>query len=137
MKNYDLSQYVLQYGNTMLFPLTKEEILILKKDKNEFSSYIRLPFLARLQTKDELEKVYDAVDMEDEYWFLKSLWVGVDIKARAIVGYLKLEKIDEFNKIVLSINEENCVSTKRDDFLELFHNFLNLNNISYVEKVAK
>ncbi len=126
--NYDLSQYLLQDGNTLLFPLTKEEVSQLVLSVEDFSAYIRLPFYAKLQNKKSLQKVVSALDMEDNYWFLNTQWVCVDVKARAIVGLIKLEKVDQFNKIVLHVNEEKCVGITKNDVLQLFYKFLSVNN---------
>lgn len=128
MKNYDLSQYVLRDGNTMIFPLTKEEVCCLLTGKQNFSSYIRLPYFAKQQTVFELKQISENVDMEDDYWFLSTQWVAVDVLAKAIVGYLRLEKVDQFNKIVLQVTDEKCQSITRENVLELFYKFLSLND---------
>lgn len=128
MKNYDLSQYVLREGNAMLFPLTKEEISYLKFGAEVFSSYIRIPYFAKVQSVQELELLCEKLDMEDDYWFLKSQWAIVDIKARAIVGYLRLEQISNFNKIVFEVCDDKCKGIAREDALNLFVKFLSINN---------
>lgn len=128
MKNYDLSQYILREGNTMLFPLTKEELSMLAVSIDGFSHYIRLPYLAMQQKKEDLEQVCNAVDMEDDYWFLSTQWVCVDVKARAIVGFLRLETVDQFNKIIFHINDNECKGITRDDAFGLFFKFLSVNN---------
>ncbi len=128
MKNYDLSQYILRDGNVMLFPLTKEEMTYLLQSKDVFSSYIRLPYYAKEQNLDVLQKVCDQLDMEDDYWFLHTGWTVVDVKARAIVGFLRLEQVDQFNKIVFQVTDDKCEGIKRDDALNLFFKFLNVNN---------
>ena len=66
--------------------------------------------------------------MEDDYWFLSTQWVAVDVLAKAIVGYLRLEKVDQFNKIVLQVTDEKCQSITRENVLELFYKFLSLND---------
>lgn len=124
MKNYDLSQYMLRKENTLLFPLTQEELITLNTSVADFENYIKLPYYAKEQSKDELLKIIENVNMEDDYWFLSSQWVAVDVKAKAIVGYLRLEKVDQFNKIVLQVSEDKCSSIKRDDVLNLFYRFL-------------
>lgn len=128
MKNYDLSQYMLRSGNVIIFPLTKDELSILSSGVDNFSSYIRMPYFAKSQVAEEVARVIDSVDMEDDYWFLNTQWVGVDIKARAIIGYLRLEKVDQFNKIVFQVTDEKCESVTREDVLELFYRFLAVNN---------
>ncbi|MBE7075037.1 MAG: hypothetical protein E7376_03570 [Clostridiales bacterium] len=124
MKEYDLSQYILRSGNVMLFPLTREEVHCLLSGVNNFVNYIRLPYFAKKQDSCELENIINAVDMENDYWFLNTQWVCVDIKARAIVGYLRLEKIEQFNKIVMQVTDESCQGITRDDVLDLFYRFL-------------
>ena len=126
MKNYDLSQYMLREGNTLLFPLTQEEISLLNSKEN-FSYYIRLPYLAKKQSKGELDKISKNVDMENDYWFLNTQWVSVDVKAKAIVGYLRLEKIDDFNKIIVHLNDKECKSITKQDVINLFYKFLSVN----------
>lgn len=126
--NYDLSQYMIQNGNTLIFPLTKEEVSQLVSSVEDFSAYIRLPFYAKLQNIDSLKNILSVLNMEDNYWFLKTQWVCVDVKARAIVGLIKLEQVDQFNKIVLHVNQEKCVAITKDDVLELFYKFLSVNN---------
>lgn len=135
MKNYDLSKYILRDKDLMLFPLTKEEVSILKSGLVEFENYIRLPYYAKTQDENELQAIIDAVDMENDYWFLNTQWVGVDIKSRSIIGRLKLEKIDQFNKIVLQVTDEKCVSVTREDVLGLFYKFLAVNG--YVNIVVQ
>ena len=128
MKNYDLSQYVLRAGNAMIFPLTQEEVAILCVGEADFSKYIRMPYFAKSQKTEDLQKLANSIDMENEYWFLNTLWVSVDIKARAIIGYLRLEQVAQFNKIIFQVTDDKCESITRDDVLELFYKFLTANN---------
>ena len=128
MKNYDLSQYMLREDNLILFPLTYEEIMILIDGKDKFQEYIRLPYFAKDQNKEELLSIASGVDMNDDYWFLKTQWVAVDVKERAIIARLNLKQEDIFNKIIYQINDEKCLSVKRDDVVNLFYKFLNVNN---------
>lgn len=128
MKNYDLSQYVLRAGNAMIFPLTQEEVSILCDGEDAFSKYIRMPYFAKSQKVEDLQKLTNDIDMENEFWFLNTLWVSVDIKARAIIGYLRLEKVDQFNKIIFQVTDDKCESITREDIFELFYKFLIANN---------
>ena len=125
MKNIDLSQYIIRDGNTLLFPLTKEELSMLIESTDGFSKYIRMPYYA---TNNNFNDIYNKLDMDNDYWFLNSIWVGVDVKARAIIGTLWLEQIEQFNKIVLQVTEDKCESITKNDVLMLFYNFLNVNN---------
>ena len=145
MKNYDLSKYILQKDTLLIFPLTKDEVAMLMTGADKFSEYIRIPYLAKEHDDTFLNKVLQNIDMENDYWFLDSIWMCTDIKAKAIVGTVKLEKVDQFNKIVMQVNEDSCVSVTSDDVLNLFYRFLagngfvnivvqTLNEVSYENK---
>jgi len=124
MKNYDLSKYLLQKDDLIIFPLTKEEVSLLKEDVDGFSKYIRISYLAKQHSEDFLEKIINNMDMEDDYWFLNSLWLCTDIKARAIIGTLNLEKADQFNIITMQVSDEHCKSVNKEDVKKLFYRFL-------------
>jgi len=124
MKNYDLSQYMLRKDNVLMFPLTKEELEVLRGDEGKFSRVINLPYYAKIQEKEELDTIINGVDMDDDYWFMKSQWAIVDVKVKAIVGYLRLEVQDIWNIIVLQVSEDVCKGIEREDALGLFYRFL-------------
>jgi len=140
MKSYDLSQYILRKNSVLLFPLTREELEMLNEDEQKFSSYIKLPYFAKNQEKNELTEIINNVDMENDYWFLKSQWVIVDVKAKAIVGYLRLTQEDIWNIIVMQITKDECKDIEREDVLGLFYRFLAGNGypnicVKYIDEV--
>ena len=127
MKKIDLSEYILQKDNLLVFPLTKDEIRILRHSKDEFSTYIKIPYLAHTHNDIFLEKVINNINMDDNFWFLNTIWVCVDILAKSIVGTVKLESANENNKIIYLINEKNCVSTNKKQITDLFYAFYDAN----------
>lgn len=128
MKNYDLSQYMIRSGDILIFPLTKEEVGILKNGVQEFSDYIRLPYITAIHSKDTLQKIEDAVNMDNNYWFMNSLWMVVHTKTKEIYGTLRYEKEDEFNKIVKNITLLLEYQESYEECVNLFAKFLHVNN---------
>ena len=132
MKNYDLSKYMIRSGDVLIFPLTKEEIGILKNSTEEFSKYIRLPYITARHHTDTLQKIENAVDMENDYWFMNSLWMVVHIKTKEIYGTLRYEKEDEFNKIIKNLTMILEYQESYEDCVNLFAKFLEVNNYNNI-----
>ena len=132
MKNYDLSKYMIQSGEILIFPLTKEEITILKSGREEFSNYIRLPYITGVHSNNTLEKLENLVDMEDDYWFMNSLWMVVHTKSKEIYGTVRYEKEGEFNKIVKNITVLMDAQQTYEAAIDLFARFLSVNNYNNI-----
>ena len=132
MKNYDLSKYMIRSGDVLIFPLTKEEVGILKNGTEEFSKYIRLPYITADHSKETLEKIENAVDMENDYWFMDSLWVATHIKTKEIYGTLRYEKDGEYNKIIKNITMILEYQESYEDCVNLFAKFLDVNNYNNI-----
>lgn len=128
MKNYDLSKYMIKSGEVLIFPLTQEEITILKSGREEFSNYIRLPYITGVHSIETLEKLEKAVDMENDYWFMNSLWMVVHTKSKEIYGTIRYEKEGEFNKIIKNITVLMDAQETYEDAINLFARFLSVNN---------
>ena len=132
MKNYDLSKYMIRHGDILIFPLTKEEVGILKSGVDEFSNYIRLPYITAAHHKDTLEKIENSIDMENDYWFMSSLWMIVHTKTKEIYGTLRYEKEKEFNKIIKNITLILEYQESYEDCVNLFAKFLEVNNYNNI-----
>lgn len=132
MKNYDLSKYMIRHGDILIFPLTKEEVGILKNSASEFSNYIRLPYITATHDINTLEQIESAVDMENDYWFMNSLWMVVHTKTKEIYGTLRYEKENEFNKIVKNITLILEYQESYEDCVNLFAKFLEVNNYNNI-----
>lgn len=132
MKNYDLSKYMIQSGEILIFPLTKEEITILKAGREEFSKYIRLPYITGVHSNATLEKLEKLVDMENDYWFMNSLWMVVHTKSKEIYGTVRYEKEGEFNKIIKNVTILSDAQETYENALNLFARFLSVNNYNNI-----
>ena len=122
---------MLRQGDILLFPLTKEEVSMLK-NKSEFEKYIRLPYITANHAVKTLEKISSSVDMENDYWFLNSLWLAVHTKTKEIYGTIRLEKDGEFNKIIKNIT---LILEYQQSYLsasELFERFLTVNGFNNI-----
>ena len=132
MKNYDLSKYMIKSGEVLIFPLTQEEISILKSGMEEFSNYIRLPYITGVHSIKTLEKLEKAVDMENDYWFMNSLWMVVHTKSKEIYGTVRYEKEGEFNKIIKNITVLMDAQETYEEAINLFAKFLSVNNYNNI-----
>lgn len=128
MKNYDLSEYVLRDGDVIMFPLTKQEISILAEGRNEFEKYFKMPFVAGYHGKDVLTRIANGVNMDNDYWFMDSLWIVVDAKSKEIYGTIRYEKNGEVNKIIKNITLFIDAVETYNKAIELFARFLSVNN---------
>ena len=132
MKNYDLSKYMIRHGDILIFPLTKEEVGILKGGAEEFGKYIRIPYITAMHDENTLEKIENSVDMENDYWFMDSLWMVVHTKTKEIYGTLRYEKEGEFNKIIKNITLILEYQESYEDCVNLFAKFLDVNNYNNI-----
>lgn len=131
MKNYDLGQYMLQTDKIVMFPITKEEIEILRKGKDDFEKHFRMPYIAS-DLKTEAFEQLDILDMEDDYWFMQSLWIVVDIKAREIFGTLRYKNENDQNKIIANLTMLSDFPEACNEALNLFAKFLTVNNYTNI-----
>ena len=127
MKEYDLSKYILQNDTLFIFPLTKDEVQILKQGAEEFSGYIKIPYLAKIHSGEFLDVIFNNISMDDDYWFLNSIWMCVDTKARAIVGTVKLDSDKTSTRMLFQVSENACASVSKNDVQKLFYRFLSGN----------
>ena len=127
MKNYDLSQYMIRQGNIIIFPLTKEEVLMLK-NKAEFEKYINLPYITANHSINSLESIAQSVDMQNDYWFLNSLWVAVHTKTKEIYGTLRLVQQKDVNKIIKNLT---LIVEHQESYLLASELFTNLHILPY------
>ncbi len=132
MKDYDLSQYMLRGNGFVIFPLTKVELERLGESVIEFERKLGLPYHSKRYTKGEIENISKGIDMENDYWFLDTLWVGVDFGTKSVVGSLRLIKGDNNNTVIYHHNENKCATSSRNDFLGLFQKFLEVNNFNNI-----
>lgn len=123
---------MIQSGEILIFPLTKEEITILKGGVEEFSNYIRLPYITGVHSNKTLEKLEGLIDMEDDYWFMNSLWLIVHTKSKEIYGTVRYEKDGEFNKIIKNICVLMDARQTYEDAINLFAKFLSVNNYNNI-----
>ena len=132
MKNYDLSQYMIRHGEILIFPLTKEEVGILKSGRANFSEHIGLPYITAPHSKEVLEKIENAMDMDNDYWFMNSLWMVVHTKTKEIYGTLRYEKENEYNKIIRNVTMMFEYPDSYEGCVNLFAKFLEVNNYNNI-----
>lgn len=76
--------------NILIFPLKKDELELLKKDKNEFAKYINLDYQAEDFSAQNMQDIYNnkyqkLCEHPDE-WVFHTFWTIVSLKDRTIVG---------------------------------------------------
>ena len=127
MKNYNLGEYMLTTDKIVMFPLTIEELMLLKENRNGFESYFKMPYITANLKNEVLECLINGLNMDDDYWFLNSLWVVVDIKAREIYGTIRYEKCEDINNIITNLTMLSDFPEACDEALNLFAKFLIVN----------
>lgn len=127
MKNYNLGEYMLTTDKIVMFPLTIEELGMLQQNKTVFEEYFKMPYITANLKNEVLEGLINGLNMEDDYWFLNSLWVVVDIKAREIYGTIRYEKCGDDNKIITNLTLLSDFPEACDEALNLFAKFLVVN----------
>lgn len=127
MKNYNLGEYMLTTDKIVMFPLSLEELELLTKNKQEFEKYFNMPYITADLKNEVLNNLINCLDMDDEYWFLHSLWIVVDIKAREIYGTIRYEKCGEINKLITNLTLLSDFPEACDDALNLFAKFFVVN----------
>lgn len=132
MKNYDLSKYILRSGDVLMFPITSEELQIFKDGRETFAQYIRMPYIGALVPQKKLNELLAKVDMENDYWFMDTIWMVADIKSKEIFGTIRYEKEDEFNKIVKNLTVLLDAVKTYEDAINLFARFLSVNNYNNI-----
>ena len=128
MKNYDLSQYMIRHGEILIFPITKEEIGILKSGKENFSKHLGIPYITAPHNIDVLNFIENKTNMENDYWFMDTLWMVVHTKTKEIFGTLRYEKDGEYNKIIKNLTMILEYPESYEDCVNLFAKFLDVNN---------
>lgn len=132
MKNYDLSQYVLRQGDIIMFPLTKDEVLLLKNGKQQFEEYFKMPYVAGQLATGQMQSILNNLNMLDDYWFLNSLWVVMHAPSKEIFGTIRYLKQDNTSKVIKNIT---VLSDCQETYLqatELFVRFLSVNNFKNI-----
>ena len=127
MKNYDLSQYMLRRGDVVMFPITRDEIGILKSGRESFESYFKMPYVAGEFNENGLTAIQNRVDMENDYWFMDSLWIATDVKSKEIFGTLRYEKFEDINKIMINLTVFLDEQNLYEEAINLFADFLSVN----------
>ena len=135
MKNYNLGEYMLRSGEVVMFPMTNEEIGILKSGKEAFETYFKMPYIAGEFNAPFLEETINAVNMENPYWFLKSLWVVAHIKSKEIFGTIRFKKDLETTKVFTNITMLLDAQDTYSEAVNLFVRFLSVNGYEniYIE----
>lgn len=128
MKNYDLSQYMIRHGEILIFPITKEEVGILKNNRADFSVHLGIPYITSPHSKKTLEQIENKVDMENDYWFMDTLWMVVHTKTKEVYGTLRYEKDGESSKIIKNITMLFEYPDSYEGCVNLFAKFLEVNN---------
>lgn len=135
MKNYNLGEYMLRSGEVVMFPITSEEINILKNGKGEFETYFKMPYIAGEFNTPFLEKIKTEVNMENPYWFLNSLWVIAHIKSKEIFGTIRLKKDIDTTRVYTNITMLLDAQETYSEAVNLFVKFLSVNGYQniYIE----
>ena len=128
MKKYDLGEYMLTTDKIVMFPITIEELKVLRESKQKFEEYFKMPYITADLIDEVLDGVINNLDMDNEYWFLNSLWIVVDIKAREIYGTIRYEKCGDENKIITNLTLLSDFPEAYDQSINLFAKFLIVNN---------
>ena len=126
---------MLRGNGFVIFPLTKEEITELGESVLEFEKRIGLPYHSKKYSRSEIEGITSNLDMENDYWFLDTLWVGVDFGTKSVVGSLRLVRGDNKNVVIYHHNEGKCTTSTKRDFVGLFQKFLEVNNYNNITLV--
>jgi len=119
---------MLKTNKIIMFPITKEELEVLKNSRDQFETYFKMPFIASELHQEVFANLLNNLDMENDYWFMNTLWVVVDIKAREIYGTIRYEKCQEANKIIANLTMLSDFPEACDEALSLFAKFLTVNN---------
>ena len=127
MKNYNLGEYMLTTDKIVMFPLSLEELKLLTQNKQEFEKYFNMPYITGDLKNEVLNNIINSLDMDNAYWFLNSLWVVVDIKAREMYGTLRYEKCGDVNKLLINLTLLSDFPESYDEALNLFAKFFVVN----------
>lgn len=133
MKNYDLSQYMLRRGDILIFPITNEEIGILKNGRTSFEEHFKMPYVAGEFQTERLNEIQRRVDMENDYWFMNSLWIVVDIKSKEIFGTLRYQKCGDKSKVLINLTVFLDAQNLYEEAINLFVDFLSVNGYKNIE----
>ena len=115
-----------------MFPITSEELEIFKNGRETFGKYIRMPYVGALIRPEKIDEFLNKVDMDNDYWFMDTLWMVADIKSKEIFGTIRYEKEDEFNKIVKNLTVLLDAVNTYEDAINLFARFLSVNNYNNI-----
>lgn len=128
MKNYDLSQYMLRRGDIILFPITQEEVGILKQGKEAFEKYIRMPYVTGVIATDIVEGIESSINMDDDYWFMNTLWIVAHIPSKEIFGTIRYKSVGEESRVITNVTMLSDVPDTYEGAIKLFVDFLSVNN---------
>ncbi len=92
----DLSQFVLESPDTLVFPLVRQEIELLYDNPVAFSAYIKV-WYDGVNLKDQpytklYQKQLKKLKQNDQDWLWHTFWVVLSVKDRTIVGFMNFDK---------------------------------------------
>lgn len=89
------------YENTLVFPLTVEELELLQNDKNYFENYINLKYCGdEFLQNSPLEKQFELFKQSKSDLPWLAIWAIVSAKEQSIVGTINFKNIPDKNNQV-------------------------------------
>ena len=128
----------------LIFPLKKDELELLKENKDNFAKYINLTYEAEDLSNPQIENLYkNQYTLLCEYpdsWVFHTFWVVVSITKRTIVGlinYKNMPSVDGGIEVYCNIGKNYQKQGYATIALELLENYSKSVKISRLNAFVK